>query len=72
MYFTDSKSLQRFERDMRVIPNFERKEVWEYADSCSGCRNCTIIVSVLVTGLSCLLPVRSATDVDPALVLKGE
>ena len=32
----------------------------------------TIIVSVLVTGLSCLLPVRSATDVDPALVLKGE
>lgn len=32
----------------------------------------TIIVSILVTGLSCLLPVRSATDVDPALVLKGE
>ena len=32
----------------------------------------TIIVSVMVTGLSCLLPVRSATDVDPALVLKGE
>jgi len=32
----------------------------------------TVIVSVLVTGLSCLLPVRSATDVDPALVLKGE
>lgn len=32
----------------------------------------TIIVSVLVTGLSCMLPVRSATDVDPALVLKGE
>ena len=32
----------------------------------------TIVVSVLVTGLSCLLPVRSATDVDPALVLKGE
>lgn len=31
----------------------------------------TIIVSVLVTGLSCLLPVRSATDVDPALVLKA-
>ena len=32
----------------------------------------TIIASVLVTGLACLLPVRSATDVDPALVLKGE
>ncbi|MBR1482182.1 MAG: ABC transporter permease [Ruminococcus sp.] len=32
----------------------------------------TVVVSVLVTGLSCLLPVRSATDVDPALVLKGE
>ena len=32
----------------------------------------TIIVSILVTGLACLLPVRSATDVDPALVLKGE
>ncbi len=32
----------------------------------------TILVSVLVTGLSCLLPVRSATEVDPALVLKGE
>ena len=40
MYFTDSKRLQRFERDMRVIPNFDRKEVWEYASSCSGCRNC--------------------------------
>ena len=32
----------------------------------------SIIVSVLVTGLSCLLPVRSAIDIDPALVLKGE
>ncbi len=32
----------------------------------------TIIVSVLVTGIACLLPVRSTTDVDPALVLKGE
>ena len=32
----------------------------------------TIIVSILVTGLACLSPVRSATDVDPALVLKGE
>ena len=32
----------------------------------------TVIVSVLVTGLACILPVRSATEVDPALVLKGE
>lgn len=32
----------------------------------------TVIVSILVTGLACLWPVRSATDVDPALVLKGE
>ena len=32
----------------------------------------TMIVSILVTGLACLLPVRSATDVDPAIVLKGE
>lgn len=32
----------------------------------------TIAVSILVTGISCLLPVRSAADVDPALVLKGE
>lgn len=32
----------------------------------------TILVSILVTGLACILPVRSATDIDPALVLKGE
>lgn len=32
----------------------------------------TVIVSVLVTGFACLLPVRSATEIDPALVLKGE
>ena len=32
----------------------------------------TIFVSILVTGLSSLMPIRSATDVDPALVLKGE
>ena len=31
-----------------------------------------IIVSVTVTGLACLIPIRSAVDVDPALVLKGE
>ena len=32
----------------------------------------TILVSIVVTGVSSLLPIRSATDVDPALVLKGE
>ena len=32
----------------------------------------TILVSILITGLACILPVRSATEVDPALVLKGE
>ncbi len=32
----------------------------------------TIIISILVTGISCFLPVRSAIEVDPALVLKGE
>ena len=32
----------------------------------------TILVSILVTGISCILPVRSAIDIDPALVLKGE
>ncbi|MDO4407975.1 MAG: ABC transporter permease [Eubacteriales bacterium] len=32
----------------------------------------TVIVSILVTGLACLLPVRNATEVDPAVVLKGE
>lgn len=32
----------------------------------------TITVSIAVTGLSSLMPIRSATEVDPALVLKGE
>ncbi|QIB69913.1 ABC transporter permease [Aminipila butyrica] len=32
----------------------------------------TMVVSIAVTGLACLLPVRSATDVDPAIVLRGE
>ena len=32
----------------------------------------TIIASIAVTGLACLIPVRNATEVDPALVLKGE
>lgn len=32
----------------------------------------TVIVSIAVAGCACLLPVRSATEVDPAVVLKGE
>lgn len=32
----------------------------------------TMVVSVLVTGLACLIPVRSTMAIDPALVLKGE
>jgi len=32
----------------------------------------TIIISILVAGCACLLPVKSATEVDPAVVLKGE
>ena len=32
----------------------------------------TIAASVLVTGLACLVPIKSAVDVDPAIVLKGE
>ena len=32
----------------------------------------TILASVLVTGLACLIPIKSAVEVDPALVLKGE
>ena len=32
----------------------------------------TVIASIAVTGISSLMPIRSATDVDPALVLKGE
>ncbi len=32
----------------------------------------TMVVSIVVTGLACLIPVRSATDVDPAVVLRGE
>ena len=39
MYFTENKELQRFEREMKIVPNFERKEVWEYADSCNECKN---------------------------------
>ena len=32
----------------------------------------TIAASILVTGIACLIPIKSATKVDPALVLKGE
>lgn len=32
----------------------------------------TLVVSILVTGAACMIPIRSATQVDPALVLKGE
>lgn len=32
----------------------------------------TILSSIAVTAISSLIPIRSATDVDPALVLKGE
>lgn len=32
----------------------------------------TIIVSIVVTALSCLLPVQRATKIDPAIVLRGE
>jgi putative ABC transport system permease protein len=32
----------------------------------------TIVASVFITGLACLIPVRSAADVDPAIVLRGE
>lgn len=32
----------------------------------------TVVVSVLVTGAACMIPIQSATKVDPALVLKGE
>ena len=32
----------------------------------------TIVASIAVTGIASLMPIRSATDIDPALVLKGE
>lgn len=32
----------------------------------------TVIVSIIVTGIACLIPIRRTTKIDPALVLKGE
>jgi putative ABC transport system permease protein len=32
----------------------------------------TILASIAVTGLACVIPVRNATEVDPAIVLRGE
>jgi putative ABC transport system permease protein len=32
----------------------------------------TLAASILITGLACIIPVRSAVDVDPAIVLRGE
>ena len=32
----------------------------------------TVLAALMVTGLACVIPVRNATNVDPALVLKGE
>jgi putative ABC transport system permease protein len=32
----------------------------------------TLIASVVITGLACVIPVRNATEVDPAIVLRGE
>lgn len=31
-----------------------------------------LVVSIAVTGLACLIPVKMATDVEPAIVLRGE
>ena len=31
-----------------------------------------LVMSILVTGLASLLPVRIATNVDPAIILRGE
>jgi putative ABC transport system permease protein len=32
----------------------------------------TLLASVAITGIACIIPVRNATDVDPAIVLRGE
>ncbi|MDR0636657.1 MAG: ABC transporter permease [Treponema sp.] len=32
----------------------------------------TVLASIVITGIACIIPVRSATEVDPAIVLRGE
>jgi putative ABC transport system permease protein len=32
----------------------------------------TLAASILITGAACIIPVRNATEVDPAIVLRGE
>jgi putative ABC transport system permease protein len=32
----------------------------------------TVVVSVIITSAACLIPVRNAAEVDPAVVLRGE
>jgi putative ABC transport system permease protein len=32
----------------------------------------TVLASIIITGIACIIPVRNATDVDPAIVLRGE
>ena len=32
----------------------------------------TVAASILITGIACIIPVRNATEVDPAIVLRGE
>jgi putative ABC transport system permease protein len=32
----------------------------------------TLAASILITGIACIIPVRNATEVDPAVVLRGE
>lgn len=38
MYFTDTENLRRYEREMKKVPNFDRKEIWEHCDSCKDCK----------------------------------
>ena len=65
MYFTENKELQRFEREMKIVPNFERKEVWEYADSCNECKNykCTVLIAV-----NYFVPTALWTSIKPKMV----
>ncbi|MDR1399503.1 MAG: ABC transporter permease [Treponema sp.] len=32
----------------------------------------TVLASIVITGIACIIPVRNATEVDPAIVLRGE